>query len=62
MVFNGFSETVLALILITWSFAGMRILYGYWPWQSRPKQRNGLSGQFVSYEEFLTRASQNAKK
>jgi len=43
-------KAVLAVILITWCFAGMRILYGYWPWQSGPKKRNAMSGEIVSYE------------
>ena len=43
-------KAVLAVILITWCFAGMRILYGYWPWQSGPKKRNATSGEIVSYQ------------
>jgi len=45
-------KTILAVILIAWCFAGMRILYGYWPWQRGPKQRNAMSCEFVSYELF----------
>jgi hypothetical protein len=49
--FSDITDTaVLAVTLITWCFAGMRILYGYWPWQNGPKKRNAMSGEIVRYE------------
>jgi hypothetical protein len=60
--FSDITDTaVLAVTLITWCFAGMRILYGYWPWQSGPKKRNAMSGEIVSYQ-FLPSCEINREK
>ena len=59
---NDITDTaVLASILITWCFAGMRILYGYWPWQSGPKKYHPMSGEIVSYQ-FLPSCEINREK
>jgi hypothetical protein len=28
---------ILAIVLVVVMFAGMRLIYGYWPWQTGPK-------------------------
>ena len=54
-------KAVLAVILIAWCFAGMRILYGYWPWQSGSKKRNALSGEIVSHESLAVCEAKRGK-
>ena len=43
-------KSISLIMLLTCFFVGMRILYGYWPWQSGPKPRSVKVGEFGPHE------------
>jgi hypothetical protein len=43
-------KSISLFLLLTCFFVGMRILYGYWPWQSGPKRRDVKVGEFGPHE------------
>jgi hypothetical protein len=38
-------NSISVVIVLLWFFVGMRLLYGYWPWQQGPKRRHLRPGK-----------------
>jgi len=38
-------NSISVVIVLLWFFVGMRVLYGYWPWQQGPKRQRLRPGK-----------------